>query len=193
MTMNNLVESPETPFLLYSGDNEKVHIKVLMHEETIWLTQKSISELFETTTDNVSLHLKNIYAEQELLETATTEDFSVVQNEAGRAVRRRLKHYNLDAIIAVGYRVSSKRATHFRMWATQILKEYIKKGFVIDDERLKQGQQILAKDYCKELHKKLIVISAIKNFSSKLENRYPASIYYQKIQDEVITDNPRNF
>lgn len=89
------------------------------------------AELFQTTPDNIGLHLRNIYAERELKEKATAEDFSVVQNEGGRGVRRSLKHYSLDAIIAVGYRVSSKRATQFRIWATQTLKEYIRKGFVL--------------------------------------------------------------
>ncbi|WP_052166313.1 virulence RhuM family protein [Methylobacter tundripaludum] len=150
----------ETPFLLYAGDNEKVHVNVLLHAETIWLPQRLIAELFQTSTDNIGLHLKNIYAESELTEAATTEDFSVVQNEGGRAIRRKLKHYNLDAIIAVGYRVSSKRATQFRIWATQILKEYIKKGFVLDDERLKQGKQIFGEDYFQELLERIRSIRA---------------------------------
>ena len=97
-----LVDYPETPFLLYAGDDEKVHVRVLMHAETIWLPQRLMAELFQTTPDNIGLNLKNIYAEGELEETATTEDFSVVQNEGGRAIRRKLKHCNLDAIIAVG-------------------------------------------------------------------------------------------
>lgn len=124
-----VTEGAEAPFLLYAGDNEKVHVRVLIHAETLWLPQRLMAELFQTTPDNIGLHLRNIYAEGELVEKATTEDFSVVQNEGGRAVRRILKHYSLDAIIAVGYRVSSKRATQFRIWATQILKEYIRKGF----------------------------------------------------------------
>jgi hypothetical protein len=135
-----VTESTEAPFLLYAGDDEKVHVRVLIHAETLWLPQRLMADLFQTTPDNIGLHLRNIYAEGELAEKATAEDFSVVQNEGGRGVRRTLKHYSLDAIIAVGYRVSSKRATQFRIWATQILKEYIRKGFVLDDERLKQGK-----------------------------------------------------
>jgi len=150
----------DTPFLLYAGDNEKVHINVMLHDETIWLPQRLIAELFQTSTDNISLHLKNIFADEELGELATTEDFSVVQNEGGRPVRRKLKHYNLDVIIAVGYRVSSKRATQFRIWATQILKEYIKKGFVMDDERLKQAKQIFGEDYFQELLERVRSIRA---------------------------------
>jgi hypothetical protein len=150
----------ETPFLLYAGDDEKVHVRVLIHGETLWLPQRLMAELFQTTSDNISLHLKNIFAEGELVEAATAEDFSVVQNEGGRAVRRMLRHYNLDAIIAVGYRVSSRRATQFRIWATQILKEYIKKGFVLDDDRLKQGNQVFGEDYFLELLERVRSIRA---------------------------------
>lgn len=150
----------DSPFLLYGGDDEKVHVRVLIQGETLWLTQRLMAELFQTTADNISLHLKNIYAEGELDEAATAEDFSAVQNEAGRAVRRTLRHYNLDAIIAVGYRVNSRRATRFRIWATRVLKEYIKKGFVLDDERLKQGQQVFGEDYFRELLERVRSIRA---------------------------------
>ena len=150
----------ESPFLLYAGDDEKVHVRVLIHAETLWLPQRLMAELFQTTPDNVGLHLKNIYAEGELAESATAEDFSVVQDEGGRAVRRKLRHYSLDAIIAVGYRVSSKRATQFRIWATQILNEYIRKGFVLDDERLKQGKQVFGEDYFLELLERVRSIRA---------------------------------
>lgn len=150
----------ESPFLLYASDDEKVHVRVLIHAETLWLPQRQMAELFQTTPDNVGLHLKNIYAEGELAESATAEDFSVVQNEGGRAVRRTLRHYSLDAIIAVGYRVSSKRATQFRIWATQILNEYIRKGFVLDDDRLKQGKQVFGEDYFLELLERVRSIRA---------------------------------
>lgn len=153
-------EGAESPFLLYAGDDEKVHVRVLIHAEMLWLPQRQMAELFQTTPDNIGLHLKNIFAEGELTESATTEDFSVVQNEGGRAVRRTLKHYNLDAIIAVGYRVSSKRATQFRIWATQILNEYIRKGFVLDDDRLKQGKQVFGEDYFQELLERIRSIRA---------------------------------
>lgn len=153
-------EGAESPFLLYAGDDEKVHVRVLIHAEMLWLPQRQMAELFQTTPDNIGLHLKNIFAEGELTESATTEDFSVVQNEGGRTVRRTLKHYNLDAIIAVGYRVSSKRATQFRIWATQILNEYIRKGFVLDDDRLKQGKQVFGEDYFQELLERVRSIRA---------------------------------
>ncbi len=122
-----------SPFLLYAGGDEKVHVRVFIHNETLWLPQRLMAELFQTTADNIGLHLKNSYAEGELAEPVTAEDFSVVQNEGGRAIRRMQRHYSLDAIIAVGYRVSSRRATRFRIWATRILNEYIRKGFVLDD------------------------------------------------------------
>ena len=153
-------QGAESPFLLYAGDDEKVHVRVLIHAEMLWLPQRQMAELFQTTPDNIGLHLKNIFAEGELTESATTEDFSVVQNEGGRTVRRTLKHYNLDAIIAVGYRVSSKRATQFRIWATQILNEYIRKGFVLDDDRLKQGKQVFGEDYFQELLERVRSIRA---------------------------------
>jgi hypothetical protein len=152
--------APSTPFLLYESGNEQVHIKVLMHEETIWLTQRLMAELFQTTTENIGQHLKNIYEDEELTAEATTKDFLVVQNEGGRDVRRTLKFYNLDAIIAVGYRVNSRRATQFRIWATDILKEYIKKGFVLDDDRLKQGTTVFGEDYFQELLERIRSIRA---------------------------------
>ena len=155
-----VTEGAESPFLLYAGDDEKVHVRVLIHAEMLWLPQRQMAELFQTTPDNIGLHLKNIFAEGELTESATTEDFSVVQNEGGRTVRRTLKHYNLDAIIAVGYRVSSKRATQFRIWATHILNEYIRKGFVLDDDRLKQGKQVFGEDYFQELLERVRSIRA---------------------------------
>lgn len=119
-----------------------------------------MAELFQITPDNVGLHLRNIFADGELAESATAEEFSVVQNEGGRAVRRTLRHYSLDAIIAVGYRVSFKRATQFRIWATQILNEYIRKGFVLDDDRLKQGKQTFGEDYYLELMERVRSIGA---------------------------------
>lgn len=120
-------------FLLYSSADEKVSVNALVKDETIWLTQKAMAELFGCSTDNISLHLKNIFADGELEENRTAEEISVVQTEGTRQVKRKQKFYNLDAIISVGYRVNSRRATQFRIWATNILKEYMTKGFVLDD------------------------------------------------------------
>ena len=145
--------------LLYSNDSDKVYVDVLFSEETFWLTQKSMAELFGCTTDNISLHLKNIYEEEELSPEATTEKFSVVRREGSRDVRRTLDFYNLDAIIAVGYRVNSKKATRFRQWATRTLKEYIQKGFVLNDEMMKNGRPF-GKDYFDELLERIREIRA---------------------------------
>ena len=125
----------EFRFLLYKAEQEDISVDALIKDETIWLTQKAMAELFDCTSDNISLHLKNIFAEGELQPEATTEKISVVQKEGNRDVKRSLEFYNLDAIISVGYRVNSIRATHFRKWATSVLKEYMIKGFAIDDER----------------------------------------------------------
>ena len=152
--------SKEIQFILYSVDNEDIKLKVAVKDETIWVTQRGMAELFDCSTDNISLHLKNIYADGELVEESTTEDFSVVQKEGTREVSRNVKFYNLDAIISVGYRVNSHRATQFRIWATSVLKEYIQKGFVLNDERLKQGETVFGKDYFRELLERVRSIRA---------------------------------
>lgn len=147
-------------FLMYSSADEEVSVNALVKDETIWLTQKAMAELFGCSTDNISLHLKNIFAEGELEENRTAEEISVVQTEGVRQVKRKQKFYNLDAIISVGYRVNSRRATQFRIWATSILKEYMTKGFVLDDERLKQGKTAFGTDYFKELLERVRSIRA---------------------------------
>lgn len=147
-------------FLIYRSAEEDVTVDAFIKDDTVWLTQKGMAKLFDCTTDNISLHLKNIYAEGELEESATAEESSVVQTEGNRQVRRPAKLYNLDAIISVGYRVNSRRATHFRIWATGILKEYMTKGFVLDDERLKQGKDAFGKDYFRELLERVRSIRA---------------------------------
>ena len=150
----------ELQFILYSIDQEDRKVKVAIKDESIWITQRGMAELFGCTSDNISLHLKNIYAEGELSEISTTEDSSVVQSEGSRQVTRSVRFYNLDAIISVGYRVNSRRATQFRIWATSVLKEFIKKGFVLDDERLKQGERVFGKDYFRELLERVRSIRA---------------------------------
>ena len=150
----------ELQFVLYNIDKEDIKVKVAIKDETIWVTQRGMAELFDCTSDNISLHLKNIYADGELSEISTTEDFSVVQSEGSRQVTRSVRFYNLDAVISVGYRVNSHRATQFRIWATSVLKEFIKKGFVLDDERLKQGEAVFGKDYFRELLERVRSIRA---------------------------------
>ncbi len=121
----------------------ELELKVSLDDESIWLNQSQMSELFETSTDNISLHLKNIYKEKELNENSTTENLSVVQKEGNRSVKRNIKHYNLDAIICVGYRVSSHKATKFRQWATSVLKNYIQNGYVINTHKITE-QRLLS-------------------------------------------------
>lgn len=149
----------ENNIVLYQVDNINVCVRVIYHNETFWLTQRAMAELFDCSTDNISLHLKNIYKEEELVEEATSEVFSVVQQEGSRDVKRNAKCYNLDAIIAVGYRVNSKKATRFRQWATKTLKEYITKGFVLNDDMLKNGKPF-GKDYFDELLERIREIRA---------------------------------
>ena len=145
--------------LLYSDESGKEYVSVVFKDETFWLTQSGMAELFACTTDNISLHIKNIYADGELTPEATTEKFSVVRKEGSREVTRTIDHYNLDAIIAVGYRVNSKKATRFRQWATKTLREYIQKGFVINDEMMKNGRPF-GRDYFDELLERIREIRA---------------------------------
>lgn len=147
-------------FLIYSLPNNQVRVDVSLQNETLWLTQKAMAALFDVAKSTISEHLSNIYASNELLKEATVREFRTVQNEGERNVTRNLEYYNLDAIISVGYRVNSAKATQFRIWATQTLKEFIIKGFVMDYERLKQGQTVFGKDYFKELLQKIRSIRA---------------------------------
>lgn len=147
-------------FLIYNTPEEQVSVDVIVKDETIWVTKRTMAELFGCSSGNISLHLKNIYASNELQENSTTEEFSVVRKEGSRNIKRKVTFYNLDAIISVGYRVNSSKATKFRIWATQVLKEYIQKGFAMDDERLKQGKTVFGKDYFRELLERVRSIRA---------------------------------
>lgn len=149
----------EHEIVLYQIDKTNICVNVFFGEENFWMTQKAMAELFDCSTDNISLHLKNIYREEELDEESTTELFSVVQKEGNRNVSRNVKCYNLDAIIAVGYRVNSKKATRFRQWATKTLKEYIIKGFILNDDMLKNGKPF-GRDYFDELLERIREIRA---------------------------------
>lgn len=145
--------------LFYNNGGEKEFISVIFRDETFWLTQKAMAELFDVKTPAISKHLQNIYEEEELERGATVSKMETVQNEGGRSVRRVMDFYNLDAIIAVGYRVNSRKATRFRQWATKTLKEYIQKGFVINDEMMKNGQPF-GRDYFDELLERIREIRA---------------------------------
>lgn len=144
-------------FLIYNSAEEEVSVNAVVHDETIWLTQKAMAELFGCSTDNIGLHLKNIFEAGELKRESVTEESSVTASDGKRYKTR---FYNLDAIISVGYRVNSKRATNFRIWATKVLKEYMIKGFALDDERLKQGRDVFGKDYFRELLERIRSIRA---------------------------------
>jgi len=146
-------------FLLYNSPNGEVRVEVMFNNETIWLTQKRMSELFGVEVNTVNYHLKEIYESAEIREDRTIRKFRIVQNEGGREVTRDIDFYNLDAIISVGYRVNSTRATQFRIWATERLKEHIIKGFTIDDDRLKNGSYF-GKDYFRELLERVRSIRA---------------------------------
>lgn len=146
--------------IIYNNPNGEVKVDVFVEGETIWLTQKSMGELFGVVKSTISEHLSNIFETNELQKDATVRNFRTVQQEGERLVNRDLEYYNLDAIISVGYRVNSSKATQFRIWATQTLKEYILKGFVLDDNRLKQGQTLFGKDYFKELLRRIRSIRA---------------------------------
>lgn len=144
-------------FLIYRSAEENVSVDAIVKEESIWLSQKGMAELFECSTDNISLHLKNIFSSGELDKNSVTEKISAT---AADGKNYPTQFYNLDAIISVGYRVNSRRATHFRIWATGILKEYMTKGFVLDDDRLKQGKDAFGKDYFRELLERVRSIRA---------------------------------
>jgi hypothetical protein len=147
-------------FVLYTDENEKVRVEAFVQDETIWLTQKGMAELFDVGVPAIAKHLKNIFETNELEERATISILETVQYEGKRQVKRQVAFYNLDAIIAVGYRVNSKKATKFRIWANRVLKEYIIKGFVLDDDRLKQAKTVFGKDYFDELLERVRSIRA---------------------------------
>lgn len=171
--------------LVYQTEDGQVKIDVRLENETAWLTQQHMADLFQTTQQNISLHLQNIYEEGELLRPATHKEFLLVRQEGNRQVKRPLDYYNLDAIISVGYRVKSAVATRFRIWATQKLREFMVKGFVLDDERLKNPQQPF--DYFDELLRRIQDIrTSERRFYQKITDIYATSIDYDPTQPESI-------
>lgn len=169
----------EVQFLIYSTAQEDVKIDVVVKDETIWLTQKSMAELFGVGVPAISKHLANIYEEGELSSDATISKMETVQSEGSRRIKRSVDFYNLDAIISVGYRVNSQRATNFRIWATKILKEYMRKGFVLDDDRLKQGQTLFGKDYFRELLERVRSIRRKRETNLATDNGYFCGVQYR--------------
>ena len=169
---------PDNQIAIYQTPDGDINIEVLYANENIWLPQKRMAELFGCSADNISLHLKNIYKEKELDESATTEFFSVVQNEGQRQVARKVTCYSLDAIIAVGYRVSTERGTQFRQWAIAVLQKYIHKGFAIDSDRFKYGSKFSAR-FFEELLEEIRDIRASERMAyQKITDIYATSIDY---------------
>jgi len=164
--------------IIYNTEDGETKVEVQMKDDTVWLSQKQMAELFDCSVDNISLHLKNVYIEGELGENRTSEESSVVQIEGGRSIKRPMVLYNLDAIISVGYRINSLRGTQFRIWATQKLKEYIIKGFVMDDERLAEGR--VKKTYFEEWEERIRKI------------RTSEANFYQKVRDVFATSADYN-
>ena len=166
---------PKSELILYQTEDNRTRIEVRLENETVWLSLNQMAELFQTTKQNVSLHIQNIYAEGELRREATVKEYLTVQKEGSREVSRSLEHYNLDVIISVGYRVKSHRGTQFRIWATQRLREYIVKGFTLADERLKQGGT--KNEYFDELLQRIREIRlSERNFYRKICDIYQTSI-----------------
>jgi len=170
----------QVSFLLYTSNQGDIRVDVALEDETVWLSQKAMANLFGVSTPTISEHLANIYDTLELTKTTTVRNFRTVQQEGDREVTRNIEYYNLDAIISVGYRVNSVEATQFRKWATKTLREFLIKGFAIDDERLKQGKTLFGKDYFDELLERVREIRASeRRFYQKITDIYAeASIDY---------------
>ncbi len=171
--------------LIYQAENGETKIDVRLEDETVWLTQKLMAELFQTTVSNINIHLKNIFEEGELSQKSTIKKSLIVQKEGNREVSRETEFYSLDAIISVGYRIKSHTATRFRQWTTERLKEYIVKGFVLDDERLKNPD--LPYDYFEELTRRIQDIrTSEKRFYRKITDIYALSVDYDPTQEISI-------
>jgi len=172
---SNEIEKKVPSFVIYETDTNVAKVSVRLEEETVWLTQKQLAQIFDTTRENVAQHIKNILQESELSENRTCKKFLQVQTEGNREVKREIEHYNLDMIISLGYRINSKVATKFRQWATERLKEYIVKGFTLDDERLKNG----GGRYFRELLQRIRDIrSSERNLWQQVTDIYATSVDY---------------
>jgi hypothetical protein len=188
LVMTADVPAPDEPspgLVLYTSPDGTARLQLRIEHETLWLTQAQMASIFQTTKQNISLHIQNIFSERELPPEATVKQYLTVQSEGSRRVERLLDHYSLDVVIAVGYRVRSARGTQFRQWATATLREYLTKGFAIDDERLKAGRSLGA-DYFDELLERIRAIRASeRRFYQKITDIYATSIDYDK--DAPIT------
>lgn len=178
-------DSSKGQFLIYQAEDGELKIDVRFEEDSVWLTQQQVAQLFQTSVPNVNMHISNIYEEEELTPEATIKKFLTVRTEGKREVKRLLDYYSLDMIISVGYRVKSRVATRFRIWATQQLSEFIKKGFLLDDERLKNPDQPF--DYFEELERRIQDIRTSESrFYRKITDVYALSIDYDPTQDISI-------
>lgn len=181
-----MTDGNASQFVIYQSENGQIKLDVRFVNETVWLTQQHMAQLFQTSVPNINVHLKNIFEEGELTEQATVKDFLIVRLEGQRQVQRTIAHYNLDAILSVGYRVKSVVATRFRIWATQNLREYIVKGFLLNDERLKNPDQPF--DYFEELTRRIQDIrTSERRFYQKITDIYATSVDYDPTQPESIT------
>jgi len=176
---------PKSQIIIYKTETGETKIDVRFENETVWLTQNALADLFQTTKQNISQHIKNIFEEKELSETSTVKKFFTVQKEGNREIKREIDYYNLDLIISVGYRIKSSIATTFRQWATLQLREYIVKGFVMDDERLKNPD--LPFDYFEELTRRIADIrTSEKRFYRKITDIYTTSVDYDPTDERSI-------
>lgn len=174
------IRNSTAEFLIFQIEGKEYGVQVMYHNESVWCTQKVMAQLFDCSTDNIGLHLKNIYETGELTQEATTENFSVVQTEGERQVNRKLKFHNLDAIISVGYRVNSTRATQFRQWCTFILRQFAIRGYVIDKKRMENGS-FIGEDYFEHLLAEIREIRlSERRFYQKLTDIYATSIDYNR-------------
>ncbi|SMO57731.1 virulence RhuM family protein [Gracilimonas mengyeensis] len=193
--MSEMQDERYGEFLIYNSPDGEADIEVRLENESLWMSQQQMTELFQTTKQNISLHIKNIYQEEELEEEATVKEYLTVQNEGDRQVKRPIKYYNLDMILSVGYRVRSAIGTHFRKWATERLREYLVKGFVMDDDRLKHPG---GWDYFDELLERIRDIRASeKRFYQKVKDIYAlsadydsksnaAQLFFKKVQNKML-------
>ena len=180
MAKRKEIRNSTAEFLIFQAEDKGQGIEVIYKDESVWCTQKAMATLFDCSTDNVGLHLKNIFASGELMEEATTEKISVVRHEGNRDVTRSIQFYNLDAIISVGYRVNSIRATQFRQWATSVLRQYAIRGYVIDRKRMENGTY-LGEDYFEHLLAEIREIRlSERRFYQKLTDIYATSMDYNK-------------
>ena len=182
--MNCELQINKSQILMFESEDGSFHLEVRLEDETVWLTQGMIVELFQSSKANISEHIANIYAEGELSPESTVRKFRTVQKEGLRMVERERDFYNLDVIISVGYRVNSRRATQFRQWATSVLKEYIRKGYVLNDERMKNGMDLR---YFDELQERLREIRLSERvFYQKIKDIYTTSIDYDPHDERTI-------